>query len=231
MTSWEYARCAETNAALFDLSQMLFCGNLSEKSVDLSSSGPISSLESKRILCYTTQSEHKIWGLFPKTPRNVNCPICHSETKVVDSRPVYNDTVIRRRRECLSCKARFSTHEEMELLDLQVEKKDGILEPYNREKVEMGVRKALEKRPFDNEAVLQLIREIEVRILSEAEESIPSRKIGQIVMRKLRQLDEVAYIRFASVYKDFASVEDFQSKIEQMNVQHKTRKTKIKARA
>jgi len=110
----------------------------------------------------------------------MNCPLCHSETKVIDSRAVYNDAVIRRRRECLHCHFRFSTHEEMELLDMQVEKKDGTTEPYSREKIEKGLRKALEKRPFDNDAITQLVREIEIEIQSEEGNVIPAQKIGPL---------------------------------------------------
>ncbi|HNW55522.1 MAG TPA: transcriptional regulator NrdR [bacterium] len=134
----------------------------------------------------------------------MKCPICyHSDTKVVDSRVATDGLSIRRRRECLKCGFRFSTYEETEILDLQVIKRDGRKEAYSRDKMVSGLRKATEKRPIDSDQFKQLVNLIERDIQAVRQSEIISQDIGRIVMKQLKKIDKVAYIRFASVYSDF----------------------------
>jgi transcriptional repressor NrdR len=161
----------------------------------------------------------------------MHCPSCYfEETKVIDSRPAIANTAIRRRRECLKCGFRFSTYEQIEILDLTVIKKTGKREPYQKMKVEAGVRKALEKRPFSEEDILSLIANIERDIQVRNKDEITSAEIGDIIMKHLRQADQVAYIRFASVYKDFQDIESFEQELNEfLNKRHRL-KTKKKTR-
>ncbi len=148
----------------------------------------------------------------------MRCPACKFEdTKVLDSRSLEEGAIIRRRRECLKCGFRFSTHEEMEVLNLVVIKKNGSRELYQREKLETGIRKALEKRPVKEEKIKKTIHEIEKNILAHGKGEIESKKIGELVMLALKELDDVAYIRFASVYKSFQDMETFQKEIKKIN--------------
>jgi len=146
----------------------------------------------------------------------MQCPVCeHSETKVIDSRELEDGRAIRRRRECLSCKARFSTYEQLELLDLKVIKRDNRIEPYQLEKIEKGIKLALKKRPLDENDIKQILNKIERDIVKAANDcKIRSEDIGNIVLRELRSWDEVGYIRFASVYRSFDSVDSFASEIK-----------------
>lgn len=128
---------------------------------------------------------------------------------MLDSRPINEGMAIRRRRECTKCEFRFSTHEEMEILDLAVTKRDGRTEPYMREKIESGIRKAFEKRPLDHEAFQALMAGIERDITTLSREQISSKEIGGIVMKHIKKKDQVAYIRFASVYRQFTDVDEF----------------------
>jgi len=145
----------------------------------------------------------------------MNCPFCNNtETKVVDSRETNEGKITRRRRECLKCEARFSTYEEVELLRLSVIKRSGTRVDYNRSKIETGVRKALEKRPVTEEKIAQFIGEVEYEIRTKEKPEITSRDIGKIILKKLRELDEVAYVRFASVYKSFANIESFKRELD-----------------
>lgn len=148
----------------------------------------------------------------------MRCPFCnHEETKVIDSRVAADGLSIRRRRECLSCNYRCSTYEEVEILDLEVTKRNGSIESYSREKLETGLRKALEKRPISSEGFKQLISEIEQEIQKKMKDNkIESREIGSIVMRKLKKSDQVAYIRFASVYRQFEDIEEFKKELEKL---------------
>lgn len=140
----------------------------------------------------------------------MKCPNCaNDDSKVLDSRPIDDGLAIRRRRECIKCGFRFSTHEEMEILDLTVVKRDGKKEPYMREKIEAGIRKAFEKRPLSREDFHAMISGIEQDIQKLGKEEISSKEIGNIVMRKIKSVDQVAYIRFASVYRQFADVDEF----------------------
>jgi transcriptional repressor NrdR len=145
------------------------------------------------------------------------CPFCnHSETKVIDSRESTDGKVIRRRRGCLKCEKRFSTYEQLELLNFMVVKKDGRKEEYKREKLEKGMRKALEKRPIEIKKIEEAIDEIEYKLQLDKDCEIPARVIGKLVLEKLKELDDVAYLRFASVYKGFGSADSFKKEAEKL---------------
>ena len=140
----------------------------------------------------------------------MRCPACHNiDTKVTDSRLVDDGMAIRRRRECPKCEFRFSTYEEVEILNLTVVKRDGRREPYSREKLENGLRKAFEKRPITHDAFRRLITLIERDIQLRGRNEITSRQIGEAIMKRLKKVDPVAYIRFASVYRSFTDAESF----------------------
>lgn len=146
------------------------------------------------------------------------CPVCsHEETKVTDSREAADGSAIRRRRECLKCEFRFSTAEEAVLLDFMVLKSDGRRVPYAREKLEAGLRKALEKRPHDAEGFRQLVAGVERDIQRLRRDEVKSRDIGEVVMKHLKEFDQVAYIRFASVYRSFADVREFGEELKKLN--------------
>ena len=147
----------------------------------------------------------------------MKCPVCHFEdTKVVDSRISGDGFLIRRRRECLKCGFRFSTHEEMEILDLVVIKKDGRRESYNNDKLVAGLKKALEKRNINEEKFKKLVYCIErdIQVLNKSE--IDSTEIGEIVMKNLKKIDKVAYIRYASVYQSFEGLEEFSEELDKL---------------
>lgn len=155
----------------------------------------------------------------------MKCPYCsNAETKVLDSR--YSDSIesIRRRRECLECSKRFTTYERIEMLDLVVIKKDGRREDFSREKLMKGFLRACEKRPVSREEIERVVGEIESEVRNLEDVEVPSRMIGELVMDKLKNLDEVAYVRFASVYRSFKAVNQFMREIERL----KTRKTKTR---
>jgi transcriptional repressor NrdR len=148
----------------------------------------------------------------------MNCPFCkNSETKVVDSRDTNEGKITRRRRECEKCSARFSTYEEVEPLRLSVIKKNGEKEDYDKSKIENGVRRALVKRPITQEKTAKLLGDIEYEIHSLEKPEVMTREIGKIVLKKLKELDEVAYVRFASVYKSFGSVESFKKELDMLD--------------
>jgi transcriptional repressor NrdR len=147
----------------------------------------------------------------------VNCPFCNfTDTKVIDSRETNEGKITRRRRECEKCQARFSTYEEVELLRLSVVKKSGEKEDYDKAKIEVGVKRALVKRPVNQDKYAKLIGDIEyeIRVLEKPE--VTTREIGRIVLKKLKDLDEVAYVRFASVYKSFGSIESFKKELDML---------------
>jgi transcriptional repressor NrdR len=156
----------------------------------------------------------------------MKCPACHFlETRVVDSRAIDEGMAIRRRRECDKCSFRFSTYEQLELLNLTVIKRDGRTEMYTHEKLEQGVKRALEKRPMTVERFKRLIQAMERDIQTAArQDTIPSVKIGEIVMKHLRRTDKVAYVRFSSVCKSFDNLETFQETLDQLT-RKKVRKT------
>jgi len=143
------------------------------------------------------------------------CPYCNaSETKVTDKRD--SGSIARRRRECLKCGKRFTTYERVEL-DLNVIKKDGRREKFSRDKLFKGVSKSIEKRPFTSDQIEEIIDDIEANVYRIAKDKdIPSSKIGEIVMKKLKKADKVAYIRFASVYCDFADIEEFKNELKKL---------------
>lgn len=145
------------------------------------------------------------------------CPVCKStETKVIDSRLSSEGFSIRRRRECLKCGYRFSTLEEVELLDIFVIKKDGKKELYNRKKVETGILKSLSKRPYKQEDFDRMIYSIERDIQKFNNKEIESNEIGEIIMKHLKKFDKVSYIRFASIYRDFADVDTFKKEVSSL---------------
>jgi transcriptional repressor NrdR len=147
----------------------------------------------------------------------MNCPFCNNtETKVVDSRETNEGKITRRRRECEKCETRFSTYEEVELLRMAVVKRDGRKEDYDKEKITRGVKRALIKRPVSSERVSKLLGDIEYEIQTLEKPEINSREIGKIVLKKLKELDEVAYVRFASVYKSFGSIESFKKELDML---------------
>lgn len=151
----------------------------------------------------------------------MRCPICNEkQTKVVDSRNVNDGVVVRRRRECDECEFRFSTHEEVALLDLTVVKRNGEREHYSRDKLVKGIERALEKRPYTDDQFHQLINKIERDIQKERKNQLTSGQLGEIVMERLEQFDEVAYIRFASVYRSFEDVETFEKELKKLGAQH-----------
>jgi transcriptional repressor NrdR len=134
----------------------------------------------------------------------MRCPFClHQDTDVLDTRRLNDGDITRRRRKCRTCQRRFTTYERIESVSLTVVKKDGTREPYDREKLARGVRTACYRRPVPADAVEQLINDVETMLMAIDEQEIDSRVIGDEVMRRLRDLDEVAYIRFASVYRSF----------------------------
>ncbi len=145
----------------------------------------------------------------------MKCPFCqHEETRVVDKRDIKNIT--RRRRECLKCKKRFTTYERIEV-ELKVIKKDGSRQDFDIGKVKKGIEKAIEKRQISSEQVEKIVSEIESEVykISKGKE-IESKKIGEIVMKKLKKLDKISYIRFASVYREFADIEDFKEELKNL---------------
>ncbi len=148
----------------------------------------------------------------------MRCPKCQFEdTKVLDSRPVDDGGAIRRRRECEKCGFRFSTYEEIEILDLNILKKDGRKELFSKEKLERAIRLPLEKRPHTDETLRKLLSSIEIEIQQKANNGeIKSSEIGEIVMKKLRKTDKVAYVRFAAVYRQFEDVEEFKEELKKL---------------
>lgn len=148
----------------------------------------------------------------------MNCPFCnHTETKVVDSRDTNEGKITRRRRECEKCSARFSTYEEVELLRLTVLKKSGEKAEYDKSKIDTGIRRALVKRPVSEDRIAKLIGDIEYEIRSLEKPEVATREIGKIILKKLKELDEVAYVRFASVYKSFGSIESFKKELDMLD--------------
>ena len=141
------------------------------------------------------------------------CPYCsHAETKVLDTRESYDKTT-RRRRECLKCSKRFTTYERIETIDLRVIKKNGNIEAFDRSKIRKGMLKACEKRPIKFEKIESIVNEIESELKNQESTEIPTKFIGQLVMEKLKKLDKVAYIRFASVYREFTDLKSFEKEL------------------
>jgi len=140
----------------------------------------------------------------------MKCPFCnHNEDRVIDSRETSEGTAIRRRRECSACNKRFTTYEYVEKTPLMVIKKDSRREPFIREKILSGIRSACQKRPISTEKVEKLVGEIEAEIQKKFDQEVDSRFIGELVMEKLSKIDDVAYVRFASVYRQFKDINQF----------------------
>ena len=145
----------------------------------------------------------------------MKCPFCaNADTQVLESRAVEDGDAIRRRRECAKCSKRFTTLEKVRKTVLWVIKKDGGREPFDREKVKRGILRAIEKRPVSLELADEIAEEVEREMLRKESEEIPSRAIGNAVLRKLRSVDKVAWLRFASVYLEFEDLKDFEKIIE-----------------
>ena len=156
----------------------------------------------------------------------MHCPSCaHPETKVIDSRLVADGEQIRRRRECIQCGERYTTFETAELVMPRIIKQDGTREPFNDDKLRSGIQRALEKRPVSVEAIEAAITHIKQTLRATGEREIPSRDLGEWVMRELRSLDEVAFVRFASVYRSFKDLDEFRAEIERMSQTPEARQT------
>lgn len=147
----------------------------------------------------------------------MHCPFCSAEeTKVVDSRLVAEGDQVRRRRECLECHERFTTFETAELLLPRVIKQNGQREPFNEEKLRAGIQRAVEKRPVSTERVETAVAQIKHALQATGERELPAMRIGELVMEQLRELDQVAYVRFASVYRRFEDLSEFSEEIERL---------------
>lgn len=147
----------------------------------------------------------------------MRCPFCHQlESRVVDSRSSEEGVAIRRRRECLACERRFTTYERIEEEPLIIIKKDGRREPFKREKIIDGLRKACEKRPLSFETFEKIADEVEQAIRKRNENETPSAVIGELIMERLKEIDEVAYVRFASVYRQFKDLDIFMRELQDL---------------
>jgi transcriptional repressor NrdR len=156
----------------------------------------------------------------------MKCPVClYQDTKVVDSRVASDGLSIRRRRECLKCGFRYSTYEEIEILDLSIVKRDGRKEVYSREKLIKGLKKALEKRPVTDDRFKKLVNAIERDLQVIRKSEVTSNQVGQLIMKHLKKVDQVAFIRFASVYQQFKDVQTFQRELNKL-LKNKRKKKK-----
>ena len=145
----------------------------------------------------------------------MKCPFCgHEEDKVVDSRPSSDGRSVRRRRECLSCTKRFTTYEYVENVSMIVVKNDGRREPFDRQKLLKGIELACNKRPVSEKKIISLVEEIEEELQTLSKREITSKEVGALVMKRLKDLDEVAYVRFASVYHKFKDINEFMSELK-----------------
>lgn len=147
----------------------------------------------------------------------MRCPYCdQDDTRVIDSRPADENRTIRRRRECNICHKRFTTYEKVETLPLIVIKKDNNREPYDRSKIEAGIVRSCHKRPISRDQISNVVDTIENDLFSREEKEIPTMVIGELVMNKLKELDPVAYVRFASVYREFKDVNTFMDELKKI---------------
>ncbi len=157
----------------------------------------------------------------------MQCPFCnHLENKVVDSRLSKEGEAIRRRRECLSCQRRFTTYERIEDMLPSVIKKDGRREPFDRQKILQGLKKACEKRPISVDALEAVVERIEKKIQELGKSEIPGQVIGEEVMKELHELDQVAYVRFASVYREFKDLSEFMNELKELLKEDRRDRTK-----
>jgi transcriptional repressor NrdR len=147
----------------------------------------------------------------------MKCPYCgFSETKVVDKRDTQDDDITRRRRECLKCHERFTTYERPDISQIMVVKKDGKMQPFDRAKVLRGIVRACEKRPISVGLMEKTTDDIEAELRKDFTREIPSKQIGRLVMKKLKKMDKVAYLRFTSVYREFDDLEDFEKEVTKL---------------
>lgn len=147
----------------------------------------------------------------------MKCPFCgEDDTRVIDSRPADENMSIRRRRQCDKCQKRFTTYEKVEAIPLVVIKKDQTREPYDRTKIEKGVFRSCHKRPISVPQMNHLVDQVEAKVFSKEEREIPSSYIGELVMRYLEELDAVAYVRFASIYREFKNVDTFMEELKKI---------------
>ena len=147
----------------------------------------------------------------------MHCPFCREiDTKVIDSRLVAGGDQVRRRRECVTCEERFTTFESAELVMPRIVKRDGTREPFNEDKLRAGMLRALEKRPVGIDAIEASLNELKFALRLRGEREVAAQELGSLVMDALRALDDVAYVRFASVYRDFQDVSEFQQEIERL---------------
>ena len=162
----------------------------------------------------------------------MHCPFCqNSENKVIDSRESHEGTVIRRRRECLDCRRRFTTYERVEELSPLIIKKDGRRETFDREKILAGLKKACEKRPIPMDELESTVTEIERKLQGMGEKEVASSFLGEEVMGRLQKLDEVAYVRFASVYRSFRDISEFMNELKELiDGQGKQKDAKLQTR-
>lgn len=153
----------------------------------------------------------------------MKCPYCaHEENQVLDSRDSEDLSAVRRRRECLKCSKRFTTYERVDTVDIFIIKKDGRREQFDRSKLLAGIKTACEKRPVSMDTIEETVDEIEQNLRRRKTTEIPSKAIGEIVIRRLKALDKVAYIRFASVYRSFEDVESFEKEVQNLTKSDKT---------
>ena len=154
----------------------------------------------------------------------MKCPFCNAaDTRVIDSRPADDNASIRRRRQCETCGKRFTTYEKLETMPLMIVKKDNGREPYERSKIEAGIIRSCHKRPVSSEQISSLVDQIENALFSREDREISSSVIGEMVMEKLKDLDPVAYVRFASVYREFKDVDTFMQELTKL-LEHQERR-------
>ena len=154
----------------------------------------------------------------------MKCPFCNAaDTRVIDSRPADDNASIRRRRQCETCGKRFTTYEKLETMPLMIVKKDNSREPYDRSKIEAGIIRSCHKRPVSSEQISSLVDQIENALFGREEREISSSVIGEMVMEKLKDLDPVAYVRFASVYREFKDVDTFMQELTKL-LEHQERR-------
>ena len=147
----------------------------------------------------------------------MKCRYCASiESKVIDSRPTEDGSSIRRRRECINCGKRFTTYEKIEEIPIMVVKRDGRREPFDSEKIRIGIRKACEKRPVAADVQDKLVEDVTREVFNTLASEVTTRDIGEILMRKLKDVDEVAYVRFASVYREFKDTQTFMKELQHL---------------
>ena len=154
----------------------------------------------------------------------MKCPFCNAaDTRVIDSRPADDNASIRRRRQCETCGKRFTTYEKLETMPLMIVKKDNSREPYDRSKIEAGIIRSCHKRPVSSEQISNLVDQIENALFAKEEREISSSVIGDLVMEKLKDLDPLAYVRFASVYREFKDVDTFMQELTKL-LEHQERR-------